>query len=286
MRGSKLSINGRLSIAVLLVSAALFLDLALPSAAQQITQITEQATPPASPNTESHQPTLPEKRRAKVPILVYHHLSESAPEGSPGRRRLTVTAEIFARQMQYLQDNGYHVITFSDLADYFEQGRELPTSPVIISFDDGWETPFEYALPSLEKYHYSATFFIVTDYIGRPGFFSWPQLQTLLTDGMIIGSHSRSHPRLNRITDPAKLWDQIYNSKTILETQLETPVQEFAYPYGFYNAKAAEAVKLAGYRAGRGCCSGIAHTSFDVFKLKAVMVPNDMENFIKYIGGR
>jgi peptidoglycan/xylan/chitin deacetylase (PgdA/CDA1 family) len=188
--------------------------------------------------------------------------------------------------MQYLQDNGYHVITFPDLADYFEKGRELPTLPVIISFDDGWETPFEYALPSLEKYHYQATFFVVTDYIGRPGFFSWPQLQTLLTDGMRIGSHSRSHPRLNKITDPAKLWDQIYNSKTILETQLETPVEEFAYPYGSYNAKAAAAVKLAGYRSGRACCTGIAHTSVDVFKLKAVMVPNDMENFIKYIGGR
>ena len=234
----------------------------------------------------SRQPTLPEKRRTKVPILVYHHVSQSAPEGSPGRRRLTVTAEVFAQQMQYLQDNGYHVITFSDLADYFEKGRELPTLPVIISFDDGWETPFEYALPSLEKYHYPATFFVVTDYIGRPGFFSWPQLQTLLTDGMIIGSHSRSHPRLNKITDPAELWDQIYNSKTILETQLETPVQEFAYPYGSYNANAVAVVKNAGYRAGRGCCTGIAHTSVDVFKLKAVMVPNDMENFIKYIGGR
>jgi peptidoglycan/xylan/chitin deacetylase (PgdA/CDA1 family) len=285
MRARRLSIKGRLLAAVLLVSVALFLDPCLPSAAQQITPVAATATPPASPATDSHQPTLPEKRRAKVPILVYHHVSQSAPEGSPGRRRLTVTAEIFAQQMQYLQDNGYHVITFSDLADYFEQGRELPTLPVIISFDDGWETPFEYALPSLEKYHYPATFFVVTDYIGRPGFFSWPQLQTLLTDGMIIGSHSRSHPRLNKITDPAELWDQIYNSKTILETQLETPVQEFAYPYGSYNANAVAVVKNAGYRAGRGCCSGIAHTSVDVFKLKAVMVPNDMENFIKYIRG-
>ena len=286
MRGNKVSINGRLSTAVFLVSVALFLCPCLPSPAQQAAPIAEKAKPPAAPATDSHQPTLPEKRTAKVPILVYHHVSQSASEGSPGLRRLTVTAEVFAQQMQYLQDNGYHVITFPDLADYFEKGRELPTLPVIISFDDGWETPFEYALPSLEKYHYQATFFVVTDYIGRPGFFSWPQLQTLLTDGMRIGSHSRSHPRLNKITDPAKLWDQIYNSKTILETQLETPVEEFAYPYGSYNAKAAAAVKLAGYRSGRACCTGIAHTSVDVFKLKAVMVPNDMENFIKYIGGR
>jgi peptidoglycan/xylan/chitin deacetylase (PgdA/CDA1 family) len=286
MTRSRSATIGRLWAAGLLVFVALLPDPCLASAAQPITSIAEEPKPPATPATDFRQPVLPEKRTTKVPILVYHHLSQSVAEGSPGLRRLTVTAEVFAQQMQYLQDNGYHVITFSDLADYFEKGRELPTLPVIISFDDGWETQFEYALPSLEKYHYPATFFVVTNYIGRPGFISWPQLQTLQTDGMIIGSHSRSHPRLNKIKDPAELWDQIYNSKTILETQLEAPVEEFAYPYGSYNAKAAAVVKQAGYRAGRGCCSGIAHTSSDVFTLKAVMVPNDLEQLIKYIGPR
>ena len=267
-----------------LVLVALLPDPCLSSPLQQITPTIDEAKPLVTMDTEAPQPAVPEKRTARVPILVYHHVSQSEPEGSPGLRRLTVTADVFAQQMQYLQDNGYHVITFSDLADYFEHGRELPTSPVIISFDDGWETQFEYALPSLEKYHYSATFFVVTNYIGRPGFISWPQLQTLQTDGMKIGSHSRSHPRLNRIKDPAMLWDQIYTSKTILESQLETPVEEFAYPYGKYNAETAAAVKQAGYRAGRGCCSGIAHTSSDVFTLKAIMVPNDMEKFVEYMG--
>jgi peptidoglycan/xylan/chitin deacetylase (PgdA/CDA1 family) len=267
-----------------LVLVALLPDPCLPSPARQITPIVEEAKTLVAPDMHSHQPTLPEKRTAKVPILVYHHVSQSDPEGSSALRRLTVTVDVFAQQMQYLQDNGYHVITFADLADYFEHGKELPTLPAIISFDDGWETQFEYALPSLEKYHYPATFFVVTDYIGRPGFVSWPQLQTLLTDGMRIGSHTRSHPRLTKIKDPEKLWDQIYNSKTILESQLDTSVEEFAYPYGSYNAKAAAAVKQAGYRVGRRCCSGIAHTSSDVFALKAVMVPNDMEKFAEYIG--
>jgi peptidoglycan/xylan/chitin deacetylase (PgdA/CDA1 family) len=267
-----------------LVLVTLLPDPCLPAPARQITPTVEETRPLVTPDADSRQPALPEKRTAKVPILVYHHVSQSDPEGSHALRRLTVTADIFAQQMQYLQDNGYHVITFSDVADYFDHGKELPTLPVIISFDDGWETQFEYALPSLEKYHYTATFFVVTDYIGRPGFISWPQLHTLLTDGMTIGSHTRSHPRLTKIRDPEKLWDQIYNSKAILETQLEAPVEEFAYPYGLHNAKAAAAVKQAGYRAGRGCCSGIAHTSGDVFVLKAVMVPNDMEKFVEYIG--
>jgi peptidoglycan/xylan/chitin deacetylase (PgdA/CDA1 family) len=286
MKGSMLSTNGRVLVAALLALAVLFPAHCLPSPPQQPIPNASEARPFTTSPPDSQQPALREKRTAKVPILVYHHVSPSISEGgSSALRRLTVTSEIFAQQMQYLQDNGYHVITFSAFADYFDHGKELPTLPVIISFDDGWETQFEYALPGLEKYHYPATFFVVTDYIGRPGFISWPQLQTLLTDGMRIGSHSRSHPRLTKIKDSTKLWDQIYNSKTILESQLEISVEEFAYPYGAYNPRAAAAVKQAGYRAGRGCCSGIAHTSSDVFTLKAIMVPNDMEKFIEYIGG-
>ena len=284
MRVNKLTTGGGLWAVGVLVIVGLFSNPCPRAPAQQITSTAEEPKPPTAPAADSRQPALPEKRTAKVPILVYHHMSQSDPEGSSTLRRLTVTVDVFSQQMQYLQDNGYHVITFADLADYFEHGKELPTLPVIISFDDGWETQFEYALPSLEKYHYIATFFVVTNYIGRPGFISWPQLQTLLTDGMRIGSHTRSHPRLTKIKDPEKLWDQIYSSKTILESQLEASVEEFAYPYGSYNAKAAAAVKQAGYRAGRGCCSGIAHTSSDVFTLKAVMVPNDMEKFVEYIG--
>jgi peptidoglycan/xylan/chitin deacetylase (PgdA/CDA1 family) len=280
------STDSWLRAAGLLVLVVLLSDPSLPAAARQISSVAEEPSPSPTPAMEPHIQALSEKRTTKVPILVYHHFSQSNSEGSSALRRLTVTAEVFAQQMQYLQDNGYHVINFSDLANYFEEGKELPPLSVIISFDDGWATQFEYALPSLQKYHFSATFFVVTNYIGRPGFISWPQLQTLLSEGMTIGSHSRSHPRLNKIKDSAKLWDQIYNSKTILETGLEVPVEEFAYPYGIYNAKTASAVKLAGYRAGRGCCSGIAHTSSDVFTLKAVMVPDDLEQFIKYIGPR
>jgi peptidoglycan/xylan/chitin deacetylase (PgdA/CDA1 family) len=284
MRGSMRS-TGRLLAASLLGLVVLLPAPCLPSPPQQqTTPSASEAEPSTASAINSHQPAVQEKRKAKVPILVYHHVSQSDPEGSSALRRLTVTADVFAQQMQYLQDNGYHVITFAELADYFEHGKELPTLPVIISFDDGWETQFEYALPSLEKYHYPATFFVVTNYIGRRGFISWAQLQTLLTDGMRIGSHTRSHARLTRIKDPERLWDQIYNSKAILESQLEASVEEFAYPYGSYNARAAAAVKQAGYRVGRGCCSGIAHTSSDVFTLKAVMVPNDMEKFAEYIG--
>lgn len=284
MRDGRVSIIGRFWMASFLFLLIPLPDPHPPSPSRQITPVAEQAEPANTPAIDLHQPSAPpEKRTVKVPILVYHHLSQSIPDGSRALRRLTVTAEVFDQQMEYLQDNGYQVITFSALADYLEQGQELPTLPVIISFDDGWETQFEFALPCLEKYHFSATFFIITNYIGRPGFISWPQLQKMRTEGMRIGSHSRSHPHLNKIFSPEILWDQIYNSKSILESQLGSPVEDFAYPYGSYNAAADLMVRLAGYRTARGCCFGVVQSTGDIFTLRAMLAPNELAKFKKYL---
>src|SRR6266446_5504040 len=194
----------------------------LPSPAQDIAlaaREVERSTPP-TPDSEHRSSCSDKRSKVQVPILVYHHIRESVPVSSRVERRLTVTVEIFDQQMKYLQVNGYHVITFATLADYLEEISELPPKPVIISFDDGWEDQFVYGLPGLEKYHYSATFFVVTNSVGSPGFLSWSQLRRVFVEGMGIGSHSRSHPRLDKINNRGMLWDQISSSKQILESQL------------------------------------------------------------------
>jgi peptidoglycan/xylan/chitin deacetylase (PgdA/CDA1 family) len=186
--------------------------------------------------------------------------------------------------MKYLQENGYHIVTFSTLVHYLQEMSELPARPVIISFDDGWEDQFVYALPRLEKYHYRATFFVVTNSVGSPGFLSWSQLHGILAKGMEIRSHSRSHPRLDKINNPGILWDQIYTSKQILKNQLGAAVDEFAYPYGSYNATTASTVRLAGYKTARACCVGGVQS--DAYALRAVMAPNDLIKFERYLDPR
>ena len=101
MKGSMLSTNGRVLVAALLALAVLFPAHCLPSPPQQpiIPNASEAQRFTTSPS-DSQQPALREKRTAKVPILVYHHVSQSISEGrSSALRRLTVTSEIFAQQM-------------------------------------------------------------------------------------------------------------------------------------------------------------------------------------------
>ena len=187
-----------------------------------------------------------------VPIVVYHIVRPSYPNDIQSVRALAHTPEVFGAEMKYLADAGYHVISFRALENHFQNGTPLPAKSIIISFDDGWGDQFEYAFPILKKYNYTATFFVFTNSIGTRGFLTWDNLRALLNAGMTIGSHSRSHPFLTKITSPTALWNEIYGSKQVLEKNLNTAITEFAYPFGKYDAAIVDLVKKAGYASARG----------------------------------
>ena len=191
-------------------------------------------------------------RKIGLPVIVYHIVRPSYGNDSAAIKALALTPETFDAEMDYLGTAGYHVVQFSDLENYFANGTPLPMNPIIISFDDGWSDQFTYAFPILEKYHYTATFFVFTNAIGRPGFLSWDNLNALVATGMTIGSHSESHPYLSHISDPTKLWNEINGSKQILQDHLGITVNEFAYPFGMYNAYIISLVQKAGYKSARG----------------------------------
>ena len=178
-----------------------------------------------------------------VPILVYHHVR-------PGSMStLFVSPEDFDKQLEYLQYYGFHTISFTDLADYFEKGKPLPQRPIIISFDDGWENQFEYAFPILQKYHDTATFYVVTDYLNHGNFMTTEQLKTMVAAGMAIGCHTRSHPYLTSL-GAERAWDEIAGAKAILEAD-GFKIDTFAYPYGAYNKEVVATVQAAGFRSAR-----------------------------------
>jgi len=98
---------------------------------------------------------------AKVPILMYHHLSEEAGTGD------TISASNFAEHMAALRAAGYTAVSFPDLKGYVEQGTALPEKPILITFDDGYASNLTLAAPILEEYGMEATVFAIGVSIGK-----------------------------------------------------------------------------------------------------------------------
>ena len=88
-----------------------------------------------------------------VPILMYHALTEKAEEA----RDTIITTYAFEDQIAALTEAGYKAVFFDDLRDYVNEGKPLPEKAVVITFDDGYSSNLDLAMPILEKYGQCAT---------------------------------------------------------------------------------------------------------------------------------
>ena len=184
-----------------------------------------------------------------VPILMYHHLTEVGVDADAEYQQLSVSPGDFQQQVTYLQDNGYRTITFAELVGAFGGQVSLPSKPVIITFDDGWDDIYHVAYPVLRDHGMRATFFIPTNWVENlDGVVSWAQIEEMSRGGMEFGSHSVTHPYLTTY-DPDWLRFELEESKAALEEHTGKAVTALAYPFGLYDDTVMTAVHEAGYRA-------------------------------------
>lgn len=221
-----------------------------------------------------------------VPVIVYHSVRPTFAGETEEVKRYSTEPEVFESELMFLRDNGYHVISFSEMLNYFDKGTPLPTKPVILTFDDGWKNQYVYAFPLLKKYGFVGTFFVFTSAIDHKHFMSWDELKEMDAVGMTIGGHTKTHPYLTRITDPVLLANEIAGGKKVLEEHLEKTVDVFAYPFGLNNLTIIKEVTDAGYRIGRTSNEGKQHTEESLPVLTALYDTNDLNRFIKLVSGQ
>lgn len=186
----------------------------------------------------------------QVPILCYHRFGNGC--SSP----LCIPANVFERQMRYLKENDYHVITPEELLEFLEYRRPLPRRSVMITIDDGYRSVYNIAYPILKKYGYPATLFVYTNYVGvSQKAITWDQLRELKANGFTIGSHTIMHSDLSKQADGEseaayrqRLEKELVKSKKIIDAKLNQDTFFFAYPFGRANAAAINSTRKAGYR--------------------------------------
>jgi peptidoglycan/xylan/chitin deacetylase (PgdA/CDA1 family) len=90
-------------------------------------------------------------------------------------------------------------------------------------------------------------------FIGVPQTMSWAALKDMQRDGFIVGSHTRTHVSLPMESTESTL-DELAESKRILEHNLGTPIDHFAYPGGQFTPAVVEAIERCGYRYAYTAC--------------------------------
>jgi len=166
---------------------------------------------------------------ARVPILMYHHVS-AKPTKNILDFDLTIKTPDFAAQMDYLAKNGYHPITLNAIFDNLYYGMVLPAHPICITFDDGYQDNYTDAFPILQKHHFVAEINIITGMIGGR-YLTWNQIRQMNAAGIEIGSHTIHHLSLASVA-PQIAEQELLVSQQTLDQQLSFPIQFFCYPSG------------------------------------------------------
>lgn len=179
-----------------------------------------------------------------IKILTYHRLSKGKESN-----RYIIEENDFLHHIELLHANGYRGISAENYYKLLlEDLTETSGRNVVITFDDGHESGFFLALPILKRYDFKGTFFITTDLIGKSGYMTKEQLVQLKEDGMSVQSHAKTHCFLDDI-ESNEVYDELRESRNILEDILGNKVSFVSLPGGRYNKKVIDCTRDLQYSA-------------------------------------
>jgi peptidoglycan/xylan/chitin deacetylase (PgdA/CDA1 family) len=206
-----------------------------------------------------------------VPILMYHVINPP-PAGAP-YPGLYVPTEEFAEQMQALADAGFHAVTLDQLWANWKEGAPLPAGkPIVLTFDNGYQSQYTNALPVLRRLGWDAVENLqLTGLPPSQGGLSPEQVRGLLAAGWELDTQGFSHADLTTL-DPSELHYQVAVARSEVQRLYHVPVNWFCYPSGQYNATVVAAVQAAGYRGSTTVVPGWAQPGGDPDRLPRLRV--------------
>jgi peptidoglycan/xylan/chitin deacetylase (PgdA/CDA1 family) len=207
----------------------------------------------------------------RVPILMYHVINPP-PAGAPFPG-LYVDPSEFAAQMQALANAGYHAVTQDQMWAYWKRGVPLPAGkPIVVSFDNGYQSQYANALPVLRRLGWVGDENIqLTGLPPSQGGLSQAQIKGLLAAGWELDTQGISHADLIAL-DATQLAEQVATSRKTIQQRYGVPVNWFCYPSGHYDATVIAAVKAAGYTGSTTVVPGWAGPASDPYRLPRLRV--------------
>ncbi len=212
-------------------------------------------------------------RHAPVAILMYH-VVEAAPRGE-AYRDLWVSPGRFRREMDALARAGYHATTLDTVWRAWHGHGTLPRSPIVVSFDDGYDSQSTVARRVLDRLGWPGVLNLEVHNVGLKGGLSRAQVRAMVRDGWEVDAHTMTHPDLTQV-DAAQLRAEVAGSRRWLRRAFGIPVDFFAYPAGRYDPAVEAAVRAAGYMGATTTRPGLARRGGDGYALSRLRVIPEM----------
>ena len=206
--------------------------------------------------------------RYVVPILMYHRFGYD-------NSSLFVTPENFAKQMAYLKNKGYEIISLNELVKGIISQKKFKHNTVVITIDDGYKDNYLYAYPIIKEYDFTATIFIIANFIdNKEDFLTWNEIKRMSANKIYFGAHTKNNIYLPSVEKIEVLLDETSGCKELIESKIGMPIHYFCYPTGGFTEKIKAILKEAGYKGACTTNRGFSELNKDVYELKRIKVTN------------
>ncbi len=227
-------------------------------------------------------------REVTVPILMYHYIEPVPPNNKDQLRAdLTVTPEKFETQLKFLKERGYTSIDLYQFYGALARGDKLPAKPVVITFDDGYGDLHEFAFPLMEKYGFTGTIFMITDFTDaqKSEYITWAKALEMARAGWRLESHTKNHPSLEGQSVEFQR-DQLRGSMDSLKKNLGYTPRFLAYPYGKFDQNSIKVLQEVGYWGAVTTNIGSKHSYGSLYTALRVRVNgyNELSAFAQALG--
>lgn len=210
----------------------------------------------------------------RIPIIMYHQLSTRS--NNLGRYILSLSQ--LESDLKYIRENGYTTVNVADLIEYVSGSGKLPEKPIMLTFDDGYETGYTMLYPLLKKYGMCAVVSVIgsltdlytqiDDHNDYYSYLTWDEIRTLSqTPEIEIQNHSydmhyaesgkrKGIARLSGESDEAyynALYNDIGKMQLLLMKKAGCTATAMAYPFGSYSKGTVDICKRLGFKCSFTC---------------------------------
>lgn len=207
------------------------------------------------------------------PIVMYHYISAAPADANATLRDLTVPPDKFAPHLDALKQAGFNTVTMQELYSAWQGEIDLPSKPLVLSFDDGYWDAYAHATPLLLERGMRGTFYLVSNFMEQGGYLTWGQAAEMRNAGMEIGNHSASHPDLS-LQSREQQRAEIEQSTFAIEQTLGFRPVTFCYPFGRQNRLTRLLLQEFGYQTAVTTADGTIAYRANPYQMRRVRVRN------------
>ena len=241
-----------------------------------------------------------QEKEIPLPVIMYHHILEN----SKLLGAYCITPTELRNDFERIKQDGYTPIVVADLLDYVYNDVPLPEKPIMITFDDGYESNYAYAYPLLQEYGYKAVisiygrctdeFTVAADKHINYSHITWEEIREMASSGLVefqnhtYDMHSNASGSRkgiqklyseDAITYRQKLTEDVGKLQQEFVDNLGYAPTAFTYPFGYLEPAADEIIRDMGFLASFSCEEKIHYITKDpecLYKIRRFNRPHNM----------